>query len=76
MVMNETSTVKRVSKNLKPSYPPQPESVSDFRYRIKLMMRERETGIKLSVVGAASSNPCVVRKPMITSDEDTIINFS
>jgi hypothetical protein len=39
----------------------QPESVADFKARIALMMRERETGKRYSVIGAARSHPCVTR---------------
>jgi hypothetical protein len=41
---------------------PQPESVSDFKSRIARMMRERETGQRYSVIGAARAHPCVVRR--------------
>jgi hypothetical protein len=39
----------------------QPESVADFKARIALMMRERETGKRYSIIGAARSHPCVTR---------------
>jgi hypothetical protein len=42
---------------------PQPESVSDFKARIALMMRERETGKTYSMVGASRAHECVIRKP-------------
>jgi hypothetical protein len=37
----------------------QPESVADFKQRIARIMRERETGKRYSLVGAAPSDPCV-----------------
>lgn len=40
----------------------QPESVADFKHRIAIIMRERETGKRYSIIGAARSHPCVVRK--------------
>jgi hypothetical protein len=45
---------------------PQPESVADFKARIAIMMRQRETGQtdnRYSVIGAAHAHPCVVRGP-------------
>jgi hypothetical protein len=39
----------------------QPESVSDFKARIAIMMRERETGKVYSVMGASRADKCVVR---------------
>jgi hypothetical protein len=39
----------------------QAESIADFRQRIAIIMRERETGKKYSIVGAAHAHPCVVR---------------
>lgn len=41
---------------------PQPESVSDFKQRIAIIMRERETGIKYSHVGGPRADACVVRE--------------
>jgi hypothetical protein len=41
---------------------PQPESVADFKQRLAIMMRERETGKRYSIIGAAPAHPCVVRK--------------
>lgn len=38
------------------------ESVADFKQRIAIMMRERETGKKYSIVGAARAHDCVIRK--------------
>jgi hypothetical protein len=43
-------------KNRKPV-----ESTGDFKQRIAKMMRERETGKKYSLIGAAPAHPCVVR---------------
>ena len=40
----------------------QPESVSDFKARIAIMMRERETGKKFSVMGGPRAHPSVLRK--------------
>ena len=40
----------------------QPESVSDFKQRIAIMMRERETGKKYSVMGGPRADDCVVRE--------------
>lgn len=40
----------------------QPESVSDFKQRICIMMREQETGKKYSIVGASRADECVLRK--------------
>lgn len=42
-------------------YKPQ-ESVADFRARLAIMMRERDTGKRYSVIGAAPANECVVRR--------------
>lgn len=39
----------------------QPESVADFKHRLARMARERETGKRYSIIGAAPSHPCVVR---------------
>jgi hypothetical protein len=41
---------------------PQPESVADFKQRIAIMMRERETGKRYSIVGGPRADVCVVRK--------------
>jgi hypothetical protein len=38
------------------------ESVSDFKTRIALLMRERETGNKYAITGASRAHECVVRK--------------
>jgi len=38
------------------------EIVSDFKARIALLMRERETGKKYAIVGASRAHECVVRK--------------
>jgi hypothetical protein len=38
------------------------ETVADFKQRIAIMMRERETGKKYSVVGGPRAHSCVVRK--------------
>jgi hypothetical protein len=40
----------------------QPESVSDFKSRLALLMRQRETGIQYTVLGARPSHQCLVRK--------------
>lgn len=40
----------------------QPESVSDFKARIAIMMRERETGKKYSVMGGPRAHESVVRE--------------
>jgi hypothetical protein len=40
----------------------QQETIADFKARIALLMRERETGEKCSIIGAARSHSCVVRK--------------
>jgi len=40
----------------------QTETVSDFKARIAIMMRERETGKKYSMVGGPRAHECVVRK--------------
>jgi hypothetical protein len=40
----------------------QPESVADFKQRIAIMMRERETGKKFSIVGGPRTDECLVRK--------------
>jgi hypothetical protein len=37
------------------------ETVADFKHRLALMIRERETGKKYSFIGAARSHQCVVR---------------
>jgi hypothetical protein len=37
----------------------QPESVADFKARIALIMRERETGKRYSIIGAARNHSCV-----------------
>lgn len=41
-------------------YKPQ-ETVADFRERITRMVRERETGKKYSIIGAARPSPCLLR---------------
>ena len=41
---------------------PQPESVADFKQRIAIIMRERETGKKYSMVGGPRADECVTRK--------------
>jgi hypothetical protein len=38
------------------------ETVSDFKSRIALLMRERETGKTYAIVGASRAHSCVVRK--------------
>jgi hypothetical protein len=38
-----------------------PESVADFKARLALLMRERETGNQQSVAGGPRANKCVVR---------------
>jgi hypothetical protein len=38
------------------------ETVADFKARIALLMRERETGKKYSIMGASRAHDCVVRK--------------
>jgi len=38
------------------------ETVADFRQRIAILMRERETGKKYSIVGGPRAAECVVRK--------------
>ena len=38
------------------------ESVADFKQRLAIIMRERETGHRYSIVGAARPHPCVRRK--------------
>jgi hypothetical protein len=38
------------------------ETVADFKHRIAIIMRERETGKRYSIIGAARSHDCVVRK--------------
>jgi hypothetical protein len=40
---------------------PQPESVADFKQRIAIMVRERETGKKYSIIGAAPTPPALLR---------------
>jgi hypothetical protein len=40
----------------------QTESVADFKQRIAIIMRQRETGKKFSIVGASRADECVVRK--------------
>jgi hypothetical protein len=45
----------------KPIRKPQPESVADFKQRLAIIMRERETGKKYSIVGASRADECVVR---------------
>ena len=40
---------------------PQPESVADFKQRIAIIMRERETGKKYSIIGAAPVPPALKR---------------
>jgi hypothetical protein len=39
------------------------ESVADFKQRIAIIMRKRNGYGDYSIVGAAKSDPCVVRKP-------------
>jgi len=39
------------------------ETVSDFKARIALLMRQRETGNTYSVIGAARAPECQRRKP-------------
>jgi hypothetical protein len=39
------------------------ESVADFKARIALIMRERETGKKYSLVGASRAPEILLRKP-------------
>jgi hypothetical protein len=39
------------------------ETVADFKSRLALMMRERETGKKYSVMGGPRAHDSVVRKP-------------
>jgi hypothetical protein len=41
----------------------QPDTVADFKHRIAIIMRERETGIKYSIIGGPRADDCVVRKP-------------
>jgi hypothetical protein len=41
---------------------PPVESTADFKQRLALMGRERDTGNKYAVVGAAPAHPCVVRR--------------
>jgi hypothetical protein len=38
------------------------ETVADFKQRIAIMMRQRETGKRYSIVGASRAHECVVRK--------------
>ena len=38
------------------------ETTSDFKARIALLMRQRETGKTYSIIGAPRAHPCVVRK--------------
>ena len=40
--------------------PPQ-ESVADFKQRLAIMIRERETGKKYSIIGAAPTPACLLR---------------
>jgi hypothetical protein len=42
----------------------QPESVADFKQRIAIIMRQRETGKKYSIVGGPRAHECVVRKTL------------
>src|SRR5262252_881124 len=61
MTMREIEKAIRKAKrsgNYKPD-----ETVADFKQRIAIMMRERETGKKYSVVGASRAHECVVRCP-------------
>lgn len=38
------------------------ESVADFKQRLAIIMRQRETGHTYSIVGAPRADRCVVRK--------------
>jgi hypothetical protein len=49
----------------------QPESVADFKQRICIMMRERETGKKYSLVGASRADECVLRKTKPPTRKET-----
>jgi hypothetical protein len=39
------------------------ETTADFKQRIAILMRFRETGKRYSLVGAARADQCVLRKP-------------
>jgi hypothetical protein len=39
-------------------------SVADFKSHIAMIMRERETGKRYSVIGGPRAHECVVRKPV------------
>jgi len=41
---------------------PKAETVADFRERIAILMRERETGKRYSHIGASRAPECVLRR--------------
>lgn len=50
------------------------ESVSDFKHRLAIIMRERETGKRYSIIGAARPHPCVIRnKSLDNTNRDGIL---
>ena len=50
------------------------ESVSDFKARIALLMRQRETGKKYSIMGASRAHECVVKKSTNRKNNDNESN--
>jgi hypothetical protein len=53
--------------------PPQ-ESVADFKQRLALMIRERETGKKYSVIGAAPTPPALLRPKDAAPTPSEVLN--
>jgi hypothetical protein len=47
---------------------PQPESMADFKHRIALLMRNKEGGKIYSIIGAAPSDPCVIREKKVVDN--------
>jgi hypothetical protein len=54
----------------------QPESVVDFKARLALLMRQRETGIQYTVLGAKPSDKCVTREQPRRVPEQSSDNMS
>lgn len=58
-----TKTNKATGGGKAPRILPQPESVADFKQRIAIIMRERETGHKYSIIGGPRAPEGCVRQP-------------
>jgi hypothetical protein len=53
---------------------PQPESVADFKHRIARIVRERETGKKYSIIGAAPTPPALLRPKDAAPTPSEVLN--